>query len=217
MKKHTILIIIILLHLDTFGQTYNLEPLNHTDKWVNGKEWSIEQINGVTIKSYFVDLKSGKALFNILIINETERDINIDPSNIYSRTIEYDTTAIYKAYKDHKKANPRSRKSKHSYFERIFNKNDTIYVGKADKLEKNLKVLVTLGVLFDSDNALIGRGYSKLDYYRQNILLKHTIEPNVPHQKLLIIDKTEYPNVLELNIPLNESLFKIQFERDKDG
>lgn len=217
MKKYTIILVITLLHLEAFSQTYDLLPLNRTNKWVNGKEWSIEKINGVTIKAYFVDLKSGKALFNILIINETEGDINIDPSNIYTRTIEYDTAGMYEAYRDHKRQDPRSRLSKLSFYEKIFNANDTIYVEKPDKLEKNLKALVTLGVLFDSDNSLIGRGFDEIDYYRQNILLKHTIEPNIPYQKLLIIDRTEYPNILELNIPLNDSLFKIQFERDKEG
>lgn len=217
MKNYILISVIVFSISETIAQSYNLLPLNHTDKWVNGKEWSIEKINNVTVQAYFSDVKSGKALYNILVLNETDEDINIDPDKIFSKTIEHDTAGIYKAYRDHKRKDPRSRISKQSYFEDIFNKNDTIYVEKSDKLMKNLKTLVGLGILFDSDNALIGRGFSKIDYYKQNILLKHTIEPNIPFQRLLIIDKTEYPNVLELNIPLNGSVFKIQFERDKEG
>jgi hypothetical protein len=203
-----------LIIFSAFSQDYDLIPTKHSDKWINGKEWSIEAQNGIILKSYFDNTKSGKLIFNIKIQNGTDHDFNIDPNDIYYITTAFDTVRLLENFNNAQQAAKGKSISQSKFFEENFQKYDTVRVEKSDQLIKNIKLLTGLGFLFDSDNLAISRGYSKIDYYKQNLLLKNTIEPNTIFERLLIIDQSEIVKSLTLVIPLGDVTFKISYQKE---
>ncbi|WP_109830541.1 hypothetical protein [Reichenbachiella versicolor] len=214
MKISTLFFLISqLAFLSSTAKDHKLTPSKHSDKWINGNEWSIERNNGITVKSYFDKYKSGKLIFNLEIENQSGQDFNIDPDEIFYVTTSFDTTLIRENYKDEVGSARSNSISKQKFFNEIYQKYDTIDIEKADKLIKNMKFLTGLGFLFDSDNLAITRGYSKIDFYKQNLLLKNTIEPNTTFRRLLIIDGSRYSDEIEIIIPLGNETFRIPYKK----
>ena len=203
MKKTLILILMFYSFLQTYSQDYKLEPINHSNKWYNGYEWSIDSKNEIEIRVLHNDFKSNKLIFTVVAENNSDQDFNIDPDSIYCLTTKFNKERILKTKPTGSTGQRKTVISDDSYLKSVIQKCDTIYIENADKLVKNLKGLVGLGFLFDSDNVAINRGYAKMDYYKENLLLKHTIEPKMTLSKILIVDGFDYIEEMELVIIIN--------------
>ncbi len=188
------------------------KPKLHTNKWVNGKELTINKNNGIELRTFFNDIKSGKIIFNIKLTNNSDIDVNIDPEKIYYTVNEFETKDIIKNYHEKKKkSRNKISLSESEFLEKYKTDNDTISIEKSNKLIKNLKLLTGLGFLFDSDNLAINRGNQKIDYYKNNLLLKHTIEPKVKLERLLIIDDVKFSKSINIVIPIGNLTFSIPY------
>lgn len=213
MKKKFLIYLIVNLIIDSaIAQDYDLTPSKHSNKWINGKEWSIEEQNEIVIKSYFNKVKSGKLMFYLEVGNLSNSDINIDPDEIFYLITEYDTILLAENFEKIDSQSP-SPMSRSKFYMEYFQKYDTIWIENSDKLIKNMKLLTGLGFLFDSDNLAISRGYSKIDYYKQNLLLKNTVEPDKTLKRLLIIDYNNLAKSIEIIIPIGQIEFRIPYTK----
>lgn len=210
-----LLIFTIFLFFNIFvakSQDYALYPINKSDKWHNGSEWSFDSKNGIEVKVLFSDFKSNKLIFTVVVKNNTQSDFNIDPDQIYYLSNEFNIDKIVRS----KPINPSNTRrvlvTDQDYINEITKNKDTVFVEKPDKLIKNLKKMAILGFLFDSDNMALNRGYAKMDYYKENLLLKHTIEPSITHSKILVIDGYDYIEKLILVIKLEGEEFLFPFQ-----
>ena len=188
---------------------YKLEPSIHSHKWLNGSEWAIAENDGIQIKTLFRESKSGKLLFLLEVENHSSKDINIDPDSVFYLTTVFDVTKMYT-----KKSSARSG---YSYVKlnpkEVMINYDTVFIENEEKLMNNIKFLVGLGFLFDSDNLAITRGYSKIDYYKENLLLKNTVYPGEKIAKLMVIDQYDFVEELELVYIVDQKIFKCGFRR----
>ncbi len=201
--------------LAALAGNYELVPKNHSHKWLNGSEWAIDEHDGIRLKVLFQESRAGKLKFTVNVRNQGQNDVNIDPDSIYYVVTEFGEITV-RTQSPTMNRSPRTRvsgPSVKSLKEKFMAENDTVFVEKADKLLKNAKLLVGLGFVFDSDNLAINRGHEKIDYYKENLLLKNTIEPKQELEKLLIIDEIEEANELNLVIWLNNKPFQVKFKK----
>lgn len=209
--KYFLITLAILTTTSAFAQKAELYPKEHSNKWKNGREWAIAESNGVEVKLIYNKEKSKRYLFEFEIRNNSDADVIIDPEHIFYQTVAFDTLAMRDDFDDNRYPESKVDEIWARSFKEKTEARDTTWIEKPDKLIKNMKFLSGLGFLFDSDNLAITRAYDKIDYYRENLLLKNTVEPNNSLTRLLIIHQTNYAEEIELHVPMNGEDFVFPF------
>ena len=227
MKKisYLFLSICFLLLSNAIAGDYELEPTNGSDQWLNGSEWAVQSKNNKKVKLLFQKSTLTLNVFKIVVENNDEKYVNIDPDKIFYISTKYDRKFILskKPSVSASRSGPRGTSTKPSpsisnneYIKRYTANYDTLGVGNSKKLVRNQQLLSGVGFMFDSDNLAINRTQKKTDYYRSSILMKNSIYKGETFEKLLVLPKHDFILEMTIHIPLGDEVFTFDFKKLKE-